>query len=469
MAAPEMIYIKDLSLRLLAKIKRTLLNRDTLGRPYWDHFLDELDAVVREKWISPLRSDLQISEHPEEGLFGRWSMSNSYTIANLIKILNRLAIGPPLANECEQEVAEALKLRTPKPAVTEDYNRLKELKPTEVKRKIFVEHERKIREVELCCTSMEQLVADLADKLKINKEEFSIQYWNKVLKDWVEFENLNQLSPPTDTHKIKIVMEKYLKIVFGTVIGRGSFSTVYAGTWCGKTVAIKAFTNPQDSESYSRELNKYKGLSHPNVLQFFGIGLTSDKLNCIVTEITSGDLLTNLMKKEIKKDAFLEICIDVAAGMMYLGVCEIVHRDLAARNILLKQEGTKFTAKVADFGLSVGSQTLLEKKRLNVGTRWTAPEALQNDNWSEKSDVWSYGVLLFEIYSYGEQRPYLGLTDAEVQEKVINGKKGPGYPKESYNCPEGICKIMDSCWERNPEDRNDFNWIANELADIRSA
>jgi len=209
-------------------------------------------------------------------------------------------------------------------------------------------------------------------------------------------------------------------------------------------------------------------LRHPNVIQFFGVCLSANKERGIVTELTDGDLLRNLMDKGIKKEFFLGICKDVAAGMIYLSSKKIVHRDLAARNILLikegTNEGTKVTAKVADFGLSAGSQTL-QTTNLRLGTRWTAPEALLNDNWTEKSDVWSYGVVLFEIYSYGQHRPYHDLEDdKQVQKEVIAGRR-PGHPDK---CPEGICQIMDSCWERNPEDRKDFNWILKQIDNLRT-
>jgi len=99
---------------------------------------------------------------------------------------------------------------------------------------------------------------------------------------------------------------------------------------------------------------------------------------------------------------------------------------------------------------------------LKFGTRWTAPEAIQSDNWTEKSDVWSYGVVLFEIYSYG-QRPYDDLTEEQVKKEVIEGKRRPGHPDK---CPPKICKIMDSCWEKNPADRKKFSQIHEEIGGL---
>jgi len=210
---------------------------------------------------------------------------------------------------------------------------------------------------------LELFYDDLCNERKLNKGEFSLQYWNVEFQDWIIFKDLNQLS--SRVSKIKIVPEKYLKIDFGSEIGRGSFSIVYTGTWLGNSVAIKVFTNSEFPETYTREFRKHKELHNPNILQFFGVCLkttdNNEQLKGIVTELTSRDLLFNLKEKKINKESFIGICKDVAAGMMYLNSCNIVHCDLAARNIMLKTDGTKFTAKVADFGLSAGSQTLLQK------------------------------------------------------------------------------------------------------------
>jgi len=329
------------------------------------------------------------------------------------------------------------------------------------KRKLFVMHNEVNQLVEIPCTSLEQFVADLSNEMKLNKEDFSVQYWDDDAKDWVVLKDLKQLS---GAQKFKIVPEKYLAVELGGMIGQGSFGNVYAGTWLGTTVVVKVFTNTDFPDSYAKELQKHKDLHNPHILQFFGVCRFKDDKNQqmkgIVTELTVGDLLFHLKMNKIKKDSFIGICKDVAAGMMYLNSCRIVHRDLAARNILLKEEGTKFVAKVADFGLSAGAQTL-QTTNFKISTRWTAPEALVKGIWTEKSDVWSFGVVLFEIYSYG-QHPYHDYNDEQVQE-MIAAKKGPGYPDK---CPKGISAIMDYCWKGNPEDRKDFHWLHEELASL---
>jgi len=433
----------------------------------WKQFANKMESLLQADWLDSLTiqsfEDKDLSKPPET-LFRTWSSRESYTVGNLIMILRsigqehlisiiekdpRLARLKPYQKPKEPEIIQNLNEQSDRPS---------EPKKSEVKRKIFVVQNDATRSVEIPhCTSLDQFVAHLRNVIKLNSDEFSVKYWDKEAEDWVVLDDLKQLS---GAQKFKIFPEKYLQVVFGHMIGEGSFSKVYAGTWTGTEVVIKIFTNTDFPESYEKESQKHKDLTNPHILQFFGVCRDKDGNKGIVTEQTAGDLLLHLKKNIVQIGSFMKICRDIAAGMMYLNSCQIVHRDLAARNILLKQEGTNFVAKVADFGLSAGSQTL-QTTNFKISTRWTAPEALKG-NWTEKSDVWSFGVVLFEIYSYGQRVPYQGVNDEEAK-KLIAAEKGPGYPDK---CPKEICNIMDYCWKGNPEDRKDFQWLHDELKSL---
>uniref|UniRef100_A0A673HUK0 Tyrosine-protein kinase n=1 Tax=Sinocyclocheilus rhinocerous TaxID=307959 RepID=A0A673HUK0_9TELE len=141
---------------------------------------------------------------------------------------------------------------------------------------------------------------------------------------------------------------------------------------------------------------------------------------------------------------------DVCEGMEHLESKKLLHRDLAGRNILVSEDTV---AKVSDFGLAKVSSTATDNSKLPV--KWTAPEALKN-TFSAQSDVWSYGVLLWEIFSYGRQ-PYPKIV--EVRERVDQG-----YRMEPPDeCPPDVYSIMTSCWETEPKRRPSFHKLRERL------
>ena len=159
----------------------------------------------------------------------------------------------------------------------------------------------------------------------------------------------------------------------------------------------------------------------------------------------------------------LRMSMEVAEGMAFLSVSGIVHRDLAARNILV---GSNMEMKVADFGMArdiggVGEEYNKESEAA-IPVRWTAPEAMNMGTYTTSSDIWSYGVVLWEIFSMGCQ-PYGGMSNYEVKMLV----EREGRLEAPKNCPEDIFAVMKTCWNQTPEERPNFMETFELLLEIK--
>ena len=199
--------------------------------------------------------------------------------------------------------------------------------------------------------------------------------------------------------------------------------------------------------------------SHPNVVGLIG-QVTEDGLFLIVEQYCEhGALLSWLIDHgpAASMRTLLNMCLDVSAGMTYLTSLGVVHRDLAARNVLLSSE---LTCKVSDFGLSrhAVEGVVVTAAKDQVATRWAAPEAISDHRFTDKSDVWSYGVLLFEVFSFGD-KPYDTWSNRRVWEEVRRGYRLP----KPRSCPDEIYDLMMQMWHADPEQRPDFEILQAEL------
>jgi len=197
-------------------------------------------------------------------------------------------------------------------------------------------------------------------------------------------------------------------------------------------------------------------LQHENLVRLLGLVIEDGKGSgakskiFLVTEFMGkGSLLDYLRSRGrqcvTKKDQ-IGFAFDTCCGMAYLESKHVVHRDLAARNVLLSDEGQ---AKVADFGLAATDGATIESGKLPI--KWTAPEALRQSQFSNKSDMWSFGILLWEIYSFGRV-PYPRIPHVDVVKHVEKG-----YQMEApEGCPAQVYTIMKDAWELDPEKRPTF-------------
>eukprot|EP01088_Endostelium_zonatum_P014239 TRINITY_DN3033_c1_g1_i1.p1 TRINITY_DN3033_c1_g1~~TRINITY_DN3033_c1_g1_i1.p1 ORF type:complete len:535 (+),score=157.27 TRINITY_DN3033_c1_g1_i1:62-1666(+) len=248
-------------------------------------------------------------------------------------------------------------------------------------------------------------------------------------------------------------------------IARGSYGIVYSGTFRGTEVAIKKMLVPKMSEQelkdFHAEVNIMKKLHHPNVVLLMAVCSTPPNL-AFVTELMVGSLWGLLHDKSMNLDLKTQIRLitDTARGMNYLHLFKpaVVHRDLKSPNLLVDKY---LNIKIADFGLSKVKSSLMTG---NLGTcQYMAPEVIQSSEYTEKADVFSFAIVMWEVLS--RQVPYQGVQALQLAYGIIHQNKrlpiDPSWNKE-------LVQIMSMSWEREPVNRPSFSDILQMLKQIKS-
>ena len=234
----------------------------------------------------------------------------------------------------------------------------------------------------------------------------------------------------------------------------GEFGEISKGIWNGKkTVAVKI---PETRSMGMQELQIMKKLHHKHIIQLYGVCTEGDPVYIVTEFMKNGSLLDYLQKGEgrhLKLPELINIAAQVASGMVYLEEQHLIHRSLAAQNVLV---GEGNSVKIANFRmarLTIDDEYISELgEKLRI--KWTAPEALLHDHFSIKSDVWSYGIFLWELITHG-QVPYPEMTATESRAKVYQGYRMPPPPR----CPNTLYQIMMDCWKKDPEKRLTFEHL----------
>ncbi|XP_031384033.1 serine/threonine-protein kinase STY46-like isoform X2 [Punica granatum] len=238
----------------------------------------------------------------------------------------------------------------------------------------------------------------------------------------------------------------------------------YKGTYCSQEVAIKVLkperVNSELQREFAQEVFIMRKVRHKNVVQFIG-ACTKPPSLCIVTEFMSGGSVYDYLHKQkgvFKLPSLLKVAIDVSKGMNYLHQNNIIHRDLKAANLLMDENEV---VKVADFGVArVKAQSGV--MTAETGTyRWMAPEVIEHRPYDHKADVFSFGIVLWELLT--GKLPHEHLTPLQAAVGVVQKGIRPVIPRETH--PK-LAALLERCWQQDPTLRPDFGEITEILMQI---
>ncbi|XP_053105126.1 tyrosine-protein kinase receptor Tie-1 isoform X3 [Hemicordylus capensis] len=292
--------------------------------------------------------------------------------------------------------------------------------------------------------------------------------------------------PKPQPEPISYPILEWEDIKFEDMIGEGNFGQVIRamikkdGLRMNAAIKmLKEFASENDHRDFAGELEVLCKLGHhPNIINLLGACENKGYLYIAIEYAPYGNLLDFLRKSRVLEtdpafarehgtastltsQQLLQFASDVAKGMQYLSEKQFIHRDLAARNILV---GENLTCKIADFGLSRGEEVYVKKTMGRLPVRWMAIESLNYSVYTTKSDVWSFGVLLWEIVSLGGT-PYCGMTCAELYEKLPQGYR----MEKPLNCDDEVYELMRQCWRDRPYERPPFAQISVQLVRMLEA
>uniref|UniRef100_A0A8D3DH62 receptor protein-tyrosine kinase n=1 Tax=Scophthalmus maximus TaxID=52904 RepID=A0A8D3DH62_SCOMX len=279
--------------------------------------------------------------------------------------------------------------------------------------------------------------------------------------------------------KLQDVMVDRHKLTLGKTLGEGEFGSVMEGLLTQEEAALKvavktmkiAICTRSEMEDFLREAACMKEFDHPNVMRLLGVCLQTVESEgypspvVILPYMKHGDLHSYLLYSRLgdcpvylPSQMLVKFMADIARGMEYLGSKNFIHRDLAARNCMLNEN---MNVCVADFGLSkkIYNGDYYRQGRISkMPVKWIAIESLADRVYTTKSDVWSFGVTMWEIATRG-QTPYPGVENSEIYDYLRQGNR----LKQPPDCLDSIYALMFSCWLLSPKDRPSFESLRCEL------
>uniref|UniRef100_A0AAY5EMM7 Tyrosine-protein kinase n=1 Tax=Electrophorus electricus TaxID=8005 RepID=A0AAY5EMM7_ELEEL len=253
------------------------------------------------------------------------------------------------------------------------------------------------------------------------------------------------------------------ELTFMKELGSGQFSVVRLGKWRAQhKVAIKAIRQgAMLEEDFIEEARVMMRLSHPRLVQLYGV-CTQQRPIYLVTEFMELGCLLNYIRQRrqtFSAQDLLSICHDVSQGMQYLEENHFIHRDLAARNCLVS---ASHVVKVSDFGMTryVLDDQYVSSSGAKFPVKWSPPEVFNFCRYSSKSDVWSFGVLMWEVFTEGKM-PFKNNLNHEVVKMVSQGHR-LSHPRKAT--PQ-VYSIMQLCWRERPDERPPFEQISMMITD----
>ncbi|XP_037832454.1 non-receptor tyrosine-protein kinase TNK1 isoform X2 [Kryptolebias marmoratus] len=265
------------------------------------------------------------------------------------------------------------------------------------------------------------------------------------------------------------------ELILGEKLGSGSFGVVKRGEWHTPTgrvlpVAVKSLRSSMSKQTetltdFLQEVTTMQSLDHPNIIRLYGVVLTQPLK--MVTELAPLGSLYDMLRARQYEYPLLRLWLfatQIAAGMEYLETRRFIHRDLAARNVLLS---SREMAKIGDFGLMRGLTQERDHYIMGAHRRipfaWCAPESLRIGSFSHASDVWMFGVTVWEMFTYCEE-PWFGLSGRQILWRVE--REGERLEKPP-DCPQEMYAIMRKCWAVNPAERPTFAQLTMMVAEAK--
>lgn len=264
------------------------------------------------------------------------------------------------------------------------------------------------------------------------------------------------------------------KLFVGQRFASGAHSRLYHGIYNEKRVAVKIIRQPDGDENedmalrlekqFNREVGILSHLHHRNIVELVA-ACRRPPVFCVITEYLSGGSLRSFLHKRepgsVSLKEFVSIALDIARGMEYLHSQGVIHRDLKSENLLFTAD---MCLKVVDFGIAceeINCDYLNEDR----GTyRWMAPEVINYKPHNRKADVYSFGIVLWEIIT--GRVPYEDITPVQAAFAVVHKNARPTFPE---HCPLAIRKLIEKCWVQNPEKRPEFWEIVSILEQFEAS
>ncbi|ESW20146.1 hypothetical protein PHAVU_006G184700 [Phaseolus vulgaris] len=264
------------------------------------------------------------------------------------------------------------------------------------------------------------------------------------------------------------------QLFFGLKFAHGAHSRLYHGVYKDESVAVKIIMKPEDDESgdlacrlekqFVREVTLLSRLHHQNVIKF-SAACRKPPVYCIITEyLSEGSLRAYLHKLErqtISLEKLLTFALDIARGMEYIHSQGVIHRDLKPENILINED---YRLKIADFGIAC-EEASCDLLADDPGTyRWMAPEMIKQKSYGKKVDVYSFGLILWEMLT--GTIPYEDMNPIQAAFAVVNKNSRPVIPSD---CPPAMRALVEQCWSLQPDKRPEFWQIVKILEQFESA
>ncbi|XP_048453416.1 mitogen-activated protein kinase kinase kinase 7 isoform X2 [Rhincodon typus] len=266
-----------------------------------------------------------------------------------------------------------------------------------------------------------------------------------------------------DTPPLHFEEIDYNEIDVEEVVGRGAFGVVCKAKWRGKDVAIKQIESESERKAFIVELRQLSRVTHPNIVKLYGACLNPV---CLVMEYAEGGSLYNVLHGAEPLPFYtaahaMNWCLQCAQGVAYLHGMKpkaLIHRDLKPPNLLLVAGGT--VLKICDFGTACDIQTHMTNNKGSAA--WMAPEVFEGSNYSEKCDVFSWGIILWEVITRRKPFDEIGGPAFRIMWAVHNGTRPPLIK----NLPKPIESLMTRCWSKDPAQRPSMEEIVRIMTHL---